>query len=97
MLRPATECVLATIAGSEENERLLVVLTQTEAGRSQIVLRQQSWAEGIGWYDQKSLELDPHQLRQLKAVLGGKGPVLPREPAETPAILAFPGVRTESA
>jgi hypothetical protein len=66
------ECLLATIPGSTTRDRLLVELAMNRASQSQIVLRQQSWAEGIGWYDQKSLAVTPAQLAQLKAVLGGR-------------------------
>jgi len=92
------ECLLATLPGSQSGDRLLVVLVQTKAGKSQLVLRQQSWAEGIGWYDQKSLSLDPHQLRQLKAVLGCRSSSPQKDEPDVPAILPFPGVAcTESA
>ena len=93
------ECLLATLPGSSPGDRLLVVLVHTKAGNSQVVLRHQSWAEGIGWYDQKSLGLEPHQLRQLKAVLGCRSfSPQPDEPGAA-AILPFPRVVacTESA
>jgi hypothetical protein len=87
-----SECLLATLAGTNPADRLLVVLVQTK-GESQVVLRQQSWAEGIGWYDQKSLALDPQQLRRLKAVLGVRSSTLEwADDAAAPATLPFPGV-----
>ncbi len=93
------ECLLATLPGSSPGDRLLVVLVHTKAGRSQIVLRQQSWAEGIGWYDQKSMALEPHQLRQLKAVLGCHSFSHQPDGPDAAAILPFPRVVacTESA
>ncbi len=93
-----SECLLVTIPGSNARDRLLVVLVHTRAGESQVVLRQQSWAEGIGWYDQKSLGLAPQQLRQLKAVLGCHSSPAARDDKGTPVVLPFPGVAcTESA
>jgi hypothetical protein len=93
-----SECVLATIPGAHARARLLVVSAHTRAGESQVVLRQQSWAEGIGWYDQQSLGLAPHQLRQLKAVLGCHSSPARRDDSGAPVVLAFPGVVcTESA
>ena len=80
-----SECLLATLPGSNPTDRLLVVWVHTPAGESQVVLRQQSWAEGIGWYDQKSLGLAPHQLRRLKGVLGGRTPAPVRQDADAPA------------
>ena len=91
------ECLLATLPGSSPGDRLLVVLVHTKAANSQVVLRHQSWAEGIGWYDQKSLGLAPHQLRRLKGVLGGRSAAPERQDADAPAILPFPGLACESA
>ena len=91
------ECLLATLPGSSPGDRLLVVLVHTKAGKSQIVLRQQSWAEGIGWYDQKSLDLEPEQFRQLRRSFGAATPRKPRPDTDV-ATLPFPGVvRVESA
>lgn len=94
-----TECLLATLPGSSDCERLTVVLVHAPGGTSKMSIRQQTWAEGIGWYDQKSIELDPDQLCQLRAVLGwGTHHRLKQEHAQDPAVLAFPGVvRIESA
>ena len=41
-----------------------------------IDLREQHHAEGIGWFDQRRLELDPRQFQQLQAVLGLKSDAL---------------------
>jgi hypothetical protein len=92
------ECLLSTLPGSSETERVVVLLLQMDDGSSKISLRQQNWAEGIGWYDQKSLDLEPEQFRQLR-----RGPAssvvrqsLP--PSDDVTTLPFPGlVRVESA
>ena len=100
------ECQLAALPGSHDCERLTVVLLQGEDGDSRVSLRQQTWAEGIGWYDQKRIDLDPEQLRQLRPVLGWSGlsssgprPHRARlEQMSEPAILAFSsGPQVESA
>lgn len=83
-----TECLLAVLPGTSDDKRLAVFLQQTTAGDSQISLRQQTWAQGIGWYDQKTLELDPSQLRMLRGVLGGASSRR-AEPTEAPAVLPF--------
>jgi hypothetical protein len=86
------EYLLATLPGSNTRERIIVVLVHTKTGESEVILRQQNWAEGIGWYDQKSLGLVPHQLRQLKAVLGCRSFSPQEDNPDVPAILPFPRV-----
>ena len=91
------ESVLTTLPGSRDGERLLIVLAQNRTGKGKVVLRQQSWDDGIGWYDQKSLEIEAHQLRQLRAVLGFGSALTQHGESEPPATIPFPGVRVESA
>jgi len=93
-----SECQLAVIPGSNACERLLVGLLCNRSGESQITLRQQSWAEGIGWYDQKTLSLAPAQLRHLKTVLGCRGFSQGMADPGVASILPFSGAAcTESA
>jgi len=65
----AQDVVLATLPGTLDSERVLVVCQHDDRG-SRLILRQQSYAEGIGWYSQQSVELDPAQVGQLKLTLG---------------------------
>jgi hypothetical protein len=89
------QTVLATLPGSGPNERLLVALAQ-RGGRLMIELREQHYAEGIGWFDQRTMALEPRQFRQLQAVLGVKAAVFVEESADEPlpATIPFPGPRT---
>ncbi len=89
----AHRTVLATIAGSEPHQRLQVALTQGGDGRLAIDLRDQHYAEGIGWFDQRTLALSPQQFRQLQAVLGLQAATIAEAEQEAPAILPFPGPR----
>ena len=66
------EFPLATIPGENDGEQLVVTLLE-KGPCSKVALRQQGWADGIGWYDLKTLELDLDQLRQLRSVLGWTG------------------------
>lgn len=87
--------ILATLGGSAPHERLQVSLRQQHGGRVVIELSQQHYAEGIGWYDQRGLELDPKQLRQLQAILGsGSTELGTLEGEQQPAVLPFPGPAT---
>jgi hypothetical protein len=89
----AARTILATLDGPAPHERLQVALVQRSDGRLVFDLRQQHHADGIGWYDQRGLELDPRQLRQLQAVLGSKAARVVDEPDATPVILPVPGPR----
>jgi len=87
----ASRTVLATIAGSAPHQRLQVALTQRGDGGLVIDLRDQHYAEGIGWFDQRTLALDPRQFRQLQAILGLKSAMLAASEDEIPATIPFPG------
>jgi hypothetical protein len=65
------ETVYSVIEGDLPDERLLLVLVQRPGGRSSIELRQQSWSEGVQWYTQSSICLDPQQVAGLRSALGG--------------------------
>lgn len=68
-----TETILSTIEGSSEDERLLVALCHESLRGSRIELRQQSWGEGVGWFTQSKVELQPEQLNDLRLALGAGG------------------------
>ena len=68
------ETILATLPGASDDERMVVLLRNTPAEGSQIELCQQTWGEGVGWFNQTSVQLQPHQVAQLRTVLG-TGPV----------------------
>jgi hypothetical protein len=85
---------LATLPGHAPHQRLRVGLVQGRDGRLSLELCEQDHAEGIGWFDQRTLRLDPQQLRQLKAVLCPAIAALTDEPcdgSEPPATIPFPG------
>ncbi len=85
------ESVLTTLPGAADTERVLVVLVQLADGSSKVSLRQQSFGEGVGWFDQKSLDLDPEQFKQLRRGYGATGRTA-KSTAATEGILLFPGV-----
>jgi hypothetical protein len=65
-----SEIILATIPGAREDEQLEVALCQIPGEGSKLELRQQTWGEGIGWYTQSRVRLDPQQVGELRGVLG---------------------------
>jgi hypothetical protein len=85
----AGEVVLSTISGTTDTERLMVVLCNRPGEGSRLELRQQSFGDGIGWFTQSTMALEPSQVAELRTALGmGGGPSpLPRSfrRAESPA------------
>jgi hypothetical protein len=69
MATPA-EVILATLAGAADDQRLEIALCHVPGEGSRLEMRQQSWGEGIGWFTQSRVELEPHQVAELRAVLG---------------------------
>ena len=67
-----TETTLALLPAHNPRERLVVVLCHHPGG-SRVELRQQSWGEGIGWFTQHGIRLEPGQVAQLRQVLGTTG------------------------
>lgn len=89
--------ILATLPGSGPHQRVQVALHQKPDGGLQIELRDQHFGEGIGWFDQRTMSLEPRQWQQLQALLGTKATsdVLNEQADATPATLPFPGPRTK--
>jgi hypothetical protein len=86
----ANETVVQQLPGSVPNERILVCLRQTERQWG-IRLRQQHWAEGIGWYDQKVLQFDARQWSALRGMLSTPMAALPEVIDDSPETIPFPG------
>ena len=77
-----TEITLSTLPGTSERERVAVVLIQSATGGSYMELRQQSFGDGVGWFTQSSVTLEPHQVAEMRSVFGTSGatatPSLPK-------------------
>lgn len=93
--------ILATLDGKGPFERLEIALVQDRAGRLLIDLREQHYADKIGWFDQRRLELNPRQLQQLQEALGRRTTALAEAvaapEADAPATIPFPGPSTPPA
>ena len=92
------EVNLATIDGQTSRERVLVTLCNDDSG-SRVELRQQSWGDGIGWFTQNSVSLEPKQVAQLKSALGAtKTPQRELKPIQSDAPASIPfAFRADSA
>ncbi|MEM6688413.1 MAG: hypothetical protein AAF664_03235 [Planctomycetota bacterium] len=66
---PGTSQVIEILPASEGAGRLVIVRETTLCGRSHLLLRQESYQPGVGWYAQGQVPIDPQQLRGLKALL----------------------------
>lgn len=62
------ETLMQVISHEIETKRIAVVMIET-VDRTYLVLRQQEWGTGIGWFTQKSIELDAGQLGPLRCTL----------------------------
>jgi hypothetical protein len=66
---PRPETLLATLPGESDRERVMVVMVVTASG-SQVEIRQQSWGDGLGWFTQSTVQLEPEQIGGLRQALG---------------------------
>lgn len=83
------EKVLTTIVGANKTSRLEVTLGPNAQGGRTVELRRLSWGDGVGWYCQQTLRLDPREAENLlwtlrgsrhqwrDQLLSGKGKVIP--------------------
>lgn len=69
-MQPFAEVILATLPGARDDEQVEIALLQTPGAGSLIELRQQTWGEGIGWFTQSRVQLEPQQVAELRGVLG---------------------------
>jgi hypothetical protein len=65
----ADEHVLGSQTSEDGCERLEVALVR-RGRQSRLELRVLGWGDGIGWYVQRRISLDPLQIRALKGILG---------------------------
>ena len=61
--------VLAQLDGENAKEKLELVLRRTEENSTALEVRSLRWGQGIGWYIQKTIVLDPGQVRRLASLL----------------------------
>lgn len=82
---------LATVAGIRSNQRLVISIIQGELGRSSIEIREQHHGDGVGWFDQRTMTLDPREWQQLQQILGAapEAAMLMAEAATAPEIIPF--------
>ena len=67
------ETILSSSPASTDLERLMVVLCQPPGEPARVELRQQSFAPGLGWFNQSTVRLEPSQVAGLRMALGAGG------------------------
>ena len=82
------EQILQVLPAHCDNERLVIVLSSKD-GHSELVLRQESHSDDVGWFVQSRVVIQPEQFAGLKAsITGNQVRRLPkRQPV--PTILSF--------
>ncbi|WP_146119090.1 hypothetical protein [Blastopirellula marina] len=63
-----SESIIQVINQHGDTSRLVVVRVD-DPDQPYLVLRQQDWADGIGWYTQRSVEIGSEQLGPLRCTL----------------------------
>src|SRR5262245_44382412 len=82
--------VLGTVSGRMPLERVELAVQQDARGLT-FELCEQHYADGIGWFDQRSIELDSRQLREIQTLLGQKPSSVLEATTPAPATLPYPG------
>lgn len=65
------DTILSVIPG-ETPETRMVFATRTGDHDRPIVLRQESFSEGVGWFVQSQIEMTRFEMSQLRTMLGGR-------------------------
>ena len=60
---------LAQLDGESTKEKIELVLRHTGERGPGLEVRSLRWGQGIGWYTQKTIVLDPGQVRRLASLL----------------------------
>jgi hypothetical protein len=60
---------IGVLEGKNGSEKLEVLVDHDQKNGGQIHLRLLSWGEGIGWYPQKTVEIDCRQIDALQSHL----------------------------
>ena len=75
--------LLTILPGVEDSQRIAVLLVGKNGG---IELQHQSWGEGVGWFTQSSVTLDPTQATLFRQSLGASSPKPRRISSDRPTL-----------
>ena len=83
------EQVLGVLSGKTEDEIIEIALQTRPDGDASIQFRYRQWAEDIGWYTQKTVEIGDDQIPELIGILEKQRLSQPRRPGDGPNIVPF--------
>ena len=88
------ETILNVFPSEDETKRLVIACEQSEGESSRLVLRQESFAEDVGWFVQSRIQVEPEQVPGLKMSLSTQNlkrvrPQASKFTTAVPAILRF--------
>lgn len=63
------ERIIGILEGEDQAKRIEVLLDPEQGKTGQLHFRLLSWGEGVGWYPQKTIELDCRQMNDLQTIL----------------------------
>lgn len=90
----AMERIIGILEGEDQTKKIEVLLNPEQGKSGQLHFRLLSWGEGIGWYPQKTIELDCGQLNLLQPILKRAERLLrkqeQKEPRSMGRIIPFP-------
>ena len=99
------ETILNVFPSTDDLHRLVVAVQQEDGdAASRLVLRQETFAEDVGWFVQSCVAIEPEQVAGLKMALSSSEPLSDRGSkrrqgkrkdvslSRVPAILSFDGV-----
>lgn len=95
------ETILNVFPAADDLHRL-VIAVQQENGQasSRLVLRQETYADDVGWFVQSCVAIEPEQVAGLKMALSTQATTFgkpDRRGSSVPAILSFDGALAGSA
>ena len=85
------ETVVRVLPASDPDSRLVIAVEQPSEGGSQLVLRQETRADRVGWFVQSRVAITPEQVTGLREMLAVRLPAEPRSASRDtrPTILSF--------
>jgi hypothetical protein len=83
------QSVLGQLEGENQKEKVELILRQTAEGQAGLEVRSLRWGQGVGWYVQKTIILDPTQVQRLDRLLR-RASIVSRKGGKSGKVIPFP-------